>query len=457
MTRTVFAAIAVCVIFSGRLSAHASEQGFVLLLPTDIYLTAGVLTVVASIILISTLSNRTTALLLSPKGEAIPRKAASNFTSLMSTAALFWFIWVGINGPTDPLGNLLPLTIWIIWWIGFVALLPIAGNLWIRLNPWIGLYNLAAGKTESFVKLPSKIGLWPAVFLLLVFNGFTIADIAPNDPNRLAIFVGCYWSFTFLGMLIFGSKAWLTQIEFISILFRLIGSIAPVQNRQFGFPGWATLSRQKPSLGLAAFCIVMLGSGSFDGVHETFWWFAKIGINPLEFPGKSAVIKSSWIGLILTNLILGIVFTFCIWLGLKLTKSAVVTLNKALPLFALSLIPITFGYHFAHYLTSFLVGIQYALVAYSDPFAIGADLFGVSGWRITTGFLNDPASVKVIWLTQATAVVISHVLAVILAHGAAVKLFEAKRDVLLSQLALSILMIAYTIFGLWLLASPRGV
>jgi hypothetical protein len=33
---------------------------------------------------------------------------------------------------------------------------------------------------------------------------------------------------------------------------------------------------------------------------------------------------------------------------------------------------------------------------------------------------------------------------------------SSRRDVVMLQLGLSILMIFYTIFGLWLLASPRG-
>ena len=40
----------------------------------------------------------------------------------------------------------------------------------------------------------------------------------------------------------------------------------------------------------AAFVTLVLASVSFDGLRETFWWLARLGINPLDFPGRSAVV-----------------------------------------------------------------------------------------------------------------------------------------------------------------------
>ena len=43
-----------------------------------------------------------------------------------------------------------------------------------------------------------------------------------------------------------------------------------------------------------------------------------------------------------------------------------------------SIVPIALAYHFSHYLTALLVNGQYALVALSDPFALGWNLFGTA-------------------------------------------------------------------------------
>jgi hypothetical protein len=71
--------------------------------------------------------------------------------------------------------------------------------------------------------------------------------------------------------------------------------------------------------------------------------------------------------------------------------------------------------------------------------------------------LNTAASVRAIWLTQAAVVVISHILSVLMAHHLSAGMAARPRDQLIVQAGMIVLMILYTIFGLWLLASPRGV
>jgi hypothetical protein len=437
--------------------AHSAEQGFILLLPTDIYITAGTLAVVASILLVSILSHRNSRQITSTirvKGLRLPSVPGA---SLASSLIIFGLIWIGLTGPRDPLANLLPLAIWTVWWIGLVACLPIFGNIWASINPWVGLYGILTGDRNPPFRIPKSFGIWPGVAIFLAFHIFAIADIAPSDPNRLAIVVGGYWAFTLVGMILFGGTSWLTQAECFTILFKLLASLAPLQKSRLGIPGWALLKKDYLTLSHTAFCIVILGAGSFDGLHETFWWLAQIGINPLEFPGRSAVVWTSTFGLITTCVTLAFAFFLSVWAGSTLAKPHNIPLSRSIPMFALCLVPIAFGYHFAHYLTSFLVGIQYSVITLSDPFATGANYFGTAKLQVTTGFLNDPGTVKIIWLVQAFAVVISHILAVIMTHATAAKLYQDRTQILLAQSALSLLMIAYTVFGLWLLASPRGV
>ena len=114
-----------------------------------------------------------------------------------------------------------------------------------------------------------------------------------------------------------------------------------------------------------------------------------------------------------------------------------------------SILPIAAGYHIAHYLTSFLVDGQHVISALSA--AVGA------GERpVTTGFFNRLDSVRIIWLAQAAAVVLGHVIAILVAHAIAQRLYPTPRQATLSQLPLALFMVAYTVFGLWLLAAPKG-
>lgn len=69
--------------------------------------------------------------------------------------------------------------------------------------------------------------------------------------------------------------------------------------------------------------LVMLGSGSFDGLNETFWWLAVLGVNPLEFPGRSAVVLPNVLGLVLANLALLAVYALTIRAGLWLARAGI--------------------------------------------------------------------------------------------------------------------------------------
>ena len=56
-------------------------------------------------------------------------------------------------------------------------------------------------------------------------------------------------------------------------------------------------------------------------------------------------------------------------------------LEPALGTFVYSIIPISIAFHFSHYLTALMVNGQYALIAASDPFGTGLDLFGTGAHR----------------------------------------------------------------------------
>ena len=124
--------------------------------------------------------------------------------------------------------------------------------------------------------------------------------------------------------------------------------------------------------------------------------------------------------------------------------------------FAVTILPIALGYHFAHYFISFIVQVQYLAATIADPLAKGWNLFGLGRLTVTVGFLNSMESVRQILLTIVFAIISSHVLSVIMAHRLAARFCNTRRDLLLIQCGLSLLMIIYTIFGLWLLSTPRG-
>ena len=467
--------IITAVVYCGVASAHTAEQGFVLLLPTDAYIFSGVSVVVITILatvfapvaLISRLFKP--VLLFSIPFSGSFKRTVAGTCSVLALLLLIVLLAIGYTGTHDPLRNLLPLTIWTVWWIGIVCLHGVFGNLWHFINPWAGISR----RFEAKLKLPEFTGSWAGLLLLLMFSAFALADNAPEDPTRLATFTLCYWLFVICATTVFGTSLWFARGEFISMLMWRFAQLAPlgVQHGRLavGLPGWrlanatgeCTGHHRRASLTIsgAVFTLTLLATGSFDGLNETFWWLDQIGINPLEFPGRSAVVVQTISGLMLAVVALTVSFAVCVragqWLANRNTASPV-GFTTAFTELSVAILPIALVYHFAHFLTSFMVNIQYTLAAATDPLQNGRDLLGLGRFYVTTGFFNTASSVKTIWLTQATAVVLGHVVSLLLSHRIALKLWPSPRAAVLSQLPLAFFMVLYTLLGLWLLAAPRG-
>lgn len=450
------------VLMARALWAHASEQGFVLLLPTDAYIAAGGATVAVTVVLLALLPERLAVALFRPVTMMRGRgPELRHVTSVLAAVGLGVLVWRGLSGSRDPLVNPMPLFVWVVWWIVMVSVQGLIGNHWRWSNPWTGPAALLGRLTGMRApwRYPRKLGVWPGVALFLAFAGFLLADPAPADPARLAVIVGLYWHVTLAGLLVFG-PVWMVRAEPLTVLMRAyarMGLLGRARGRiAIGLSGWQVLRGPKIGLGMAVFILLMLGSGSFDGLNETFWWMGLLGINPLEFPGRSAVILPNVVGLLVANSTLIAGFLGCLWLGERIaggTEPLVAVFGRYAP----TILPIALAYHIAHYLTSFLVDGQYVLRALNDPLGRGADLLGLADYHVTTGFLNTPGTVKVIWLAQGGTVVAGHVIAILLAHAVAMQHVRNTRRALLGQAPLALFMVLYTVFGLWLLASPRGV
>ncbi|PWJ90317.1 hypothetical protein C8D77_105210 [Mesorhizobium loti] len=443
--------------------AHASDRGHVLLLPTGYYLVGGAFAVAISFLVLALLpANRLDrfwrrCLPLFAFGDAL-RTAIS----LISFAGFAILIAAGLFGSRDPLSNPLPLVIWTLLWAGITLLQGVFGDLWSWLNPWVGPWRLASrlfgANDEGGWRLPRWLGCWPAVLLFFAFAWFELIDPAPDDPARLALAAGLYWLFTFLAMLAFGHRQWSRSGEFLSVLFSMVARFAIVERDENGrlalcWPGAKLLAAEPlPTSGIA-FLLLALSSVSFDGLSKTFFWLGLFGINPLEFPGRTAMIGGGTFGLVLTFALLAAVFLLAVWLGHRLARSDH-TLGQAAGLLVWSIVPIALAYHVAHYLTALLVDGQYALAALSDPFALGWNLFGTADMQIEAGIVAGAGSAWWLWNVQAGAIILGHVLAVLVAHSFAWRLHPQPACAALSQFPLTLLMIAYTVFGLWLLATP---
>ncbi|WP_027145390.1 hypothetical protein [Mesorhizobium sp. WSM3626] len=439
--------------------AHASDRGHVLLLPTGYYLIGGAFAVAVSFLVLALLPANWLGLLWRRRLPLFAfGDSARAIISLISFAGFAILIAAGLLGSRDPLSNPLPLVIWTLLWAGLTLLQGLLGDLWSWLNPWCGPWRLLSRGRSDEAQLPQWLGCWPAVVLFFAFAWFELVDPAPDDPARLAFAAGVYWLLTFIAMRVFGYDKWSRSGEFLGIFFSMVARFAPVERDDKGrlalcWPGARLLTAEPlPASGIA-FLLLALSSVSFDGLSKTFFWLGLFGINPLEFPGRTAVIDSGSLGLVLAFVLLAGVFLVAVILGQRLGGSDK-PLAQAAGLLVWSIVPIALAYHVAHYLTVLLVDGQYALASLSDPFALRWNLFGTADMQVEAGVVAGAGSAWWLWNVQAGAIILGHVLAVLVAHGLAWRLHPQPARAALSQFPLTVLMIAYTIFGLWLLATP---
>jgi hypothetical protein len=408
-------------------NAHSAERGFVLLLPTGNIIAAGAIAVAVSF----------AALLLVKdswfKGvfscEIVLGRLPLPHVRVVSFAAALLFvalIWIGMNGSRDPLENLLTLTVWVLWWVVIVLLHPVIGNLWAWLNPfsWVD-----AKPRFSF---PAYV---PALIIFAVFAWFQLVSPSPEDPAVLAKAVAAYLVIGFAGVLLFGTEAWLAKGDPFAIFMRLLAAAAPFYRDDDGIvclrlPG-SGLARLEPlPVAGVLFVLLTLASVSFDGFANTFTWLSWGGINPLDHPGRTALMGHNTLGLVGSFALLSILYALACFGSWQLAGR-----------FVYSLIPISIAFHFAHYLTDLLVNGQYLLVA-----------LGLQQSLPTASFLNTASGAFTIYSVQTIAIVAGHVVGVAIGHLIAIEL--APESPFRREWPLAVLMVAYTAFGLWTLSAP---
>lgn len=436
---------------AGPVLAHASGRGFVMLLPTNYVIWGGALAVLVSFLAVSVLPRRAAPVPLAEPALHVPSRAAVAL-SLLSAAVIAFVIISGLRGPNDPAENLLPLGVWTLWWVVIVLLHPVFGNLWGVLNPFTGIHALLRGDAKPPLAYPAWLSYWPAVAIFFAFAWFQLVYPAPEDVKLLALAVTLYLVFTLLAVLIFG-PIWLRRGDPFAVFLHQLGAAAPLSAEGLRRPGAGLLALPPLPLSGVLFVLLTLSSISFDGFANTFFWLSGVGVNPLDHPGRTALMGANTLGLLAAFIVLAAAFLAAVYAG-WLWSGRGVDFHSLCGRLVYSLIPISIAYHFAHYLGDTLVNLQYLAVELNDPLHSGADLLGLGDFHVTSSFLNTASGALAIFTAQTAAIVLGHVIGVAVAHAMLAEAGLPKLQALKLEAPLAFCMVAYTAFGLWLLAAP---
>ena len=443
---------ALSVLVPGAALACALPPSVVMTLPTGYYMTGAAATVAVTALLASARLPAMRAVRLWERRVLIP----ADVTSYAAFVLFLGLLLVGFFGDRDPLHNLLTLVFWTVVWVALPLASLIFGNLWRAVNPWTAPVRIARvllGRTGGIGL--ARWGFWPAVAGYLGFAWFEIVSLSPDDPFVLARLALIYWVAIFT-LAVLEGEDWLQSGEFLAVYFGLLAKIAPlwleISGRRAtlmaGWPGTQVLAMRGLPPSAIAFVTLALAALTFDGLAKTFLWMGLIGVNPLEFPGRSAVMGVNTAGLLAVWALTAGTILGALALGRRIAGSG----RDAAPVM-LSFLAIAAGYHGAHYLVTLLTTGQYTLAALNDPFFRGDSILGLPAFYVSFGFLADRWFMTLIWNLQFAAILGAHVLAVVLGLHLSLRSPAARP---LAHLPMTALMVGYTVLGLWLLSSPTG-
>lgn len=470
------ATAAVAGLASAPAAAHAFGVRYDLPLPLGLYLAgAGAAVLLSFVIMARFLRDRGSweedlefDILTLPGFAWLGRGPVLAAIRALSVAVFLLLMGAALFGDPEPLRNITPVFVWVIWWVGMAFVSALLGNLWSLVNPWAILFAWAervAGPIGPLRPYPESLGRWPAAALFLAFAWMELISTEPEHPRVLAALIIAYSLVTWTGMAVFGRRTWLRNGETFAVAFGLLARFAPT----FGgggrwrvrLPAVGLLQDRPADISTVCFVLVLLTTVTFDGILETPLW---AGI--LERVAESQTLRAPllWlqgmgVDLIVVVKTLALLVLPCVFLAVYVAFSHAVAMFGAggrIPVgdvagyFVLSLVPIAIAYHLSHYLSYLLIAGQNVIPLLSDPFGRGWDLFGTAAYRLDIGVVNA----RMVWYVAVTAIVVGHVLAVYVAHVMAIRVFAERNAALRSQVPMLVLMVGYTMISLWILSQP---
>jgi hypothetical protein len=329
--------------------------------------------------------------------------------------------------------------------VGLVPASVLLGPVWRWLNP-LRLLHAALHRAARLdpvtgaLPLPLGVGWWPAAAGLLAFTWLELVHPDSATLPTLRVAIGLYAALHLLAGTVYGSH-WFDRGDAFEAWSGLFGRLSPLGRHPDGTrvlrSPLSGLDALEPAPGLVATVIVMLGSTAFDGMAGSTSWVRFAQSSPLQRPLVGTA------GLLVTVALVGGLFVACTAAAGVLAGCGGGGMPAA---FAHTVIPVALGYVTAHYYSLLVLEGQRAAVLLTDPLGIGANWLGTAG-RAADPTLVDP---RIVADVQVLAIVIGHVLAVVLAHDRAVRLFPPGRAVI-SQIPLLVFMVTLTCLGLLLL------
>jgi hypothetical protein len=428
------AAVGLALVLPATVAAHSLNPTYTSRLPLAVYVVGAALTVALSFAFVIVRDVRAAPPVLDAAGS-LPPAWLRYLLRAIGLLGWAWIIAQGIAGGSSD-GEVATLFLWVYGWVGLAIVCALIGPAWHFLDPFSTLHDLGAAAMSRLgiggwapADYPARLGRWPATIGFAAFVWLEL--VIQAGASTLFVVVVGYTAFTLAMMAQFGRDAWRSQGETFTVWFRLLGRLAwfrlvdedgRVTKRTFGSgllePGWSAADVTLVAFGVSSII--------FDGLSQTQAFF--------DLFGAPGVLERTLI-----------LFAF---LGLVVLLAFGVARTVGLGAVGAGLLPIALGYLIAHYLTYLLIDGQRILIAISDPFQKGWDLFGTAFHQPTGAWLPP----GLVWTVQLAAVVGGHMLGAWGGHVVAAA--DAPPGISAGalrrrQLPLAVVMVGLTTLTLW--------
>jgi len=407
-------------------------------------------------------------------GRVVTGQTMRFVARLLAVGALILIVVAGLIGDQTPTRNLAPTAVWIAWWVGVSYLSAFIGNVWCVINPWAALFEwyeqalpIQSAWRGARIGWPKHLGVWPATALFIVFAWIELVWDARSVPSQLARLAIGFSVLTWIGMYLFGRSTWLRHGDPFALAFSVLARFAPTEMRVernckyeapeslrkwiLRPPGTGLLDTKSVTPSLVVFVLVMLSTVTFDGLMATPLWqrIENTLYESLPALGNSRLAMINTVGLLAFCAIFIAIYRGVATLVANASQKSM-TVDAASRAFVLTLVPIAIAYLIAHYLSYFLIQGQLLIRLASDPFGFEWNIFGSAHFRPNIGIVGA----RFTWYTSLFAIVVGHVIAVSLAHIIALRNIADPRAAMRSQIPMLVLMVAYTMVSLWIIAQP---
>lgn len=447
--------------------AHAFGKRYDLPIPLYLFVLGGAVVVIASFLLVVPRGRKAEA-----DERPIPPVDGSHIRGLqpiggvLATLFLALLIWGGLVGSQEVAENMIVTWLWLVVWIAIPLTVAVVGDWTQPVNPYAFLSKLVDSDSARKgllggahpVKWPDWLGWWPAVGLFfLAACGELIYNLDTTVPQTAALILLSYAVFSLLMGFLFG-KEWLRKGELFTVLFDTWGRLGYFR---FGAPGRRGFAGGL-EIGFArrvsrvAFVLLMLLNVNFDGLLSTPQWqndiLRKLP-SPYDLPGADQHYFNTvaFAGLALTMAAILVLFATASSIAGRHGETPLASFTGLLP----SLVPIAFGYLFAHNLEYVLVNGQLMLPLIGNP--PGGTIWPIhlfypfnDSYEINHSFLPS----GFYWYAALVVIVAVHVYAVVIAHRHLRRLGQTPSLELRSEYPWLAAMVGYTCLSLWLLAQP---